>query len=207
MDYPKSVPGVGLVAGRFVNEDPIAGRAGSLIPAEWGCSVTDSILAVQSAAGLAPDEEDPNQLAEAILWLLRNTAATEAARGTLKISSVEQAQALIDDATAMTPKKLADAFRAGQVLSSSAINQPFPSGLILKAGVFSQAAGTVTFPTPFPNLCLGAFGSEAAVIPGNMGFIVFQYTALTRFSFQPQLRDADRLFPNAANIRYLALGY
>ncbi|PGR44779.1 phage tail protein, partial [Bacillus cereus] len=40
MDYPKSVPSVGLVDGRFVDENPVAGTPGSLIPAVWGNSVT-----------------------------------------------------------------------------------------------------------------------------------------------------------------------
>ncbi|WP_367352480.1 phage tail protein [Achromobacter animicus] len=66
MDYPKSVPGVGLVAGRFVNEDPIAGRAGSLIPAEWGNAVTDEMLTVIAAAELLPSESDNGQLLKAI---------------------------------------------------------------------------------------------------------------------------------------------
>lgn len=66
MDYPKSVPGVGLVAGRFVNEDPIAGRAGSLIPAEWGNAVTDEVLTVIAAAEFLPSESDNGQLLKAI---------------------------------------------------------------------------------------------------------------------------------------------
>ncbi len=70
MDYPKSVPGVGLVAGRFVNEDPIAGRAGSLIPAEWGCAVTDELLAVIRAAELEESEADNAQLIQAINILI-----------------------------------------------------------------------------------------------------------------------------------------
>jgi len=36
MDYPKSVPSAGLVNGKFVDENPLTGTAGSLIPAEWG---------------------------------------------------------------------------------------------------------------------------------------------------------------------------
>lgn len=66
MDYPKSVPGVGLIDGRFVNEDPIAGRAGSLIPAEWGNAITDEILAVIALADMQPNEQNNAQLVEAI---------------------------------------------------------------------------------------------------------------------------------------------
>jgi hypothetical protein len=55
MDYPKSIPGVGLVNGGFVDENPIVGSPGSLIPAAWGNSVTQEILNAIKAAGLTPD--------------------------------------------------------------------------------------------------------------------------------------------------------
>ncbi|AIO31808.1 phage Tail Collar domain protein [Burkholderia cenocepacia] len=66
MDYPKSVPGVGLVDGKFVDEDPIGGRAGSLIPAAWGNSITDEMLTVLRAANIDPDEASTEQLLAAI---------------------------------------------------------------------------------------------------------------------------------------------
>ncbi|EJN36203.1 hypothetical protein [Pseudomonas sp. GM80] len=66
MDYPKSVPGIGLVNGKFVNEDVIAGLPGSLIPATWGNSVTDELLNVVKSAGLEPNEADANQLLQAL---------------------------------------------------------------------------------------------------------------------------------------------
>ncbi|MCH4576441.1 hypothetical protein L7A46_26160, partial [Achromobacter xylosoxidans] len=75
MDFPKSVPGVGLVDGRFVNEDPIAGRAGSLIPAEWGNALTNEVLAVVVAGGLNPDEQDHGQLLKAIGFLIGQAVA------------------------------------------------------------------------------------------------------------------------------------
>ena len=81
MDYPKSIPGVGLVNGGFVDENPVAGTPGSLIPAEWGNSVTQEILNAIKAAGLTPDETKTDQLATAIGALvdftkLRNTPTT-----------------------------------------------------------------------------------------------------------------------------------
>lgn len=66
MDYPKSVPSVGLVNGQFVDEDPIAGKPGSLIPATWGNSVTQEILNVVQAAGLTPNESSNTQLLAAL---------------------------------------------------------------------------------------------------------------------------------------------
>lgn len=66
MDYPKSVPSVGLVDGKFVDEDALAGTPGSLIPAQWGNAVTEEMLNVLMAAGLAPDELNNSQLLLAI---------------------------------------------------------------------------------------------------------------------------------------------
>ncbi len=71
MDYPKSIPGSDLENGRFVDEDPIAGKPGSLIPASWGNSVTQEILNAITAAGLTPDEAQTDQLAQAIRQLSR----------------------------------------------------------------------------------------------------------------------------------------
>ncbi|WP_412526081.1 phage tail protein [Burkholderia lata] len=65
MDYPKSVPGVGLVDGKFVDEDP-AGRVGSLIPSKWGNDLTDEVLNVLREAGIDPDENSSTQLRGAI---------------------------------------------------------------------------------------------------------------------------------------------
>ncbi|WNZ79611.1 phage tail protein [Pseudomonas sp. P105] len=70
MDYPKSVPSVGLVNGRFVDENPLAGTPGSLIPAVWGNSVTQEILGVIDAAGITPSEADTGQLIKALQAIL-----------------------------------------------------------------------------------------------------------------------------------------
>jgi hypothetical protein len=66
VDYPISVPSVGLVAGKFVDEDPLLGTPGSLIPAQWGNAVTQEILNILSAAGIAPSEVVNDQLLTAI---------------------------------------------------------------------------------------------------------------------------------------------
>ena len=76
MDYPKSVPGVGLVGGKFIDENVQTGQQGSLIPAAWGNAVTDEILAVIAGAGLTPDESAYDQLLEAIETLIASGVVT-----------------------------------------------------------------------------------------------------------------------------------
>lgn len=66
MDYPHSVPSAGLVNGKFVDENPMTGTPGSLIPADWGNGVTQEILNVINAGGLTPDEKKYDQLLQAI---------------------------------------------------------------------------------------------------------------------------------------------
>lgn len=66
MDYPKSVANVGLVNGKFVDENTATGVVGSLIPSVWGNAVTDEIIAVIAAAGISPVEGQLDQLLTAI---------------------------------------------------------------------------------------------------------------------------------------------
>ncbi|KHK61492.1 hypothetical protein [Pseudomonas frederiksbergensis] len=66
MDYPKSVPSAGLVNGKFVDENPLTGTPGSLIPADWGNGVTQEIVNVIKAGDLTPDETRNDQLLAAI---------------------------------------------------------------------------------------------------------------------------------------------
>lgn len=77
MDYPKSVPNVGLVGGKFVDENTGTGQVGSLIPATWGTAVTDEIINVIKDAGLLPKEAENNQLSAAIKEIIKGKANLE----------------------------------------------------------------------------------------------------------------------------------
>src|SRR5690554_2043339 len=104
MDFPKSVPGVGLVGGKFFNEDPVNGIPGSLIPAEWGNSVTEELLNVIEAAGLEPDENNTAQLLAALQLLFPKASTTE--EGVIRIATEAQAKALQSELLAITPATL-----------------------------------------------------------------------------------------------------
>ena len=82
MDYPKSVPNVGLVNGKFIDENPSTGQVGSLIPSAWGNAVTQELLSVITAAGLTPDENQVNQLLKAI-----QTFASADMKKTVKVAT------------------------------------------------------------------------------------------------------------------------
>jgi len=98
MDYPKSVPGVGLVDGRFVNEDPATGQLGSIIPAEWGNALMSELFSVMAKRGVTPDETKFNQLAEVIFGL-----ATVNAAGMVQLASAAEAAAGTNAAKVITP--------------------------------------------------------------------------------------------------------
>ncbi|WP_085637361.1 MULTISPECIES: phage tail protein [unclassified Pseudomonas] len=66
MDYPNNVPSAGLVDGQFVDEDPVSGKPGSLIPASWGNGVTQELLNVIRMAGITPTEAANDQLLKAL---------------------------------------------------------------------------------------------------------------------------------------------
>jgi microcystin-dependent protein len=104
MDYPKSVPSVGLVDGRFVDENPVAGTPGSLIPAVWGNSVTQEILSVITGGGLVASEADTTQLFKAIQSIVGNASPMRSIitrlAATKTLTEQELGLVLIDGGTA-----------------------------------------------------------------------------------------------------------
>ncbi|MFT0869659.1 phage tail protein [Pseudomonas sp. CAM1A] len=92
MDYPKRTPGIGLVGGKFADENASTGQPGSLIPATWGNAVTDELLAVIKAAGLTPSEDDSAQLLQAIQGLAASDvkrAVRAATTGPIALSGLQ----------------------------------------------------------------------------------------------------------------------
>lgn len=89
MDFPKSVPSVGLVDGKFIDEDPLAGTPGSLIPSAWGNAVTLEILKVIEDGGLVPDEDDKTQLSAAIQNIIADNVVPFATKAEAEDGTIE----------------------------------------------------------------------------------------------------------------------
>ncbi len=107
MDYPKSTPSIGLVNGKFVDENPVNGSPGSLIPAAWGNAVTEELLNVVQAGGLEPMEAEHDQLLKAIRTIIQSSLPPEQIRTTLVAYGITDAytkaevEALFKNATAL----------------------------------------------------------------------------------------------------------
>lgn len=96
MDYPASVANVGLVNGKFANENTATGVVGSLIPAEWGNGVTDEIINVIKAAGLTPSETDLTQLLRAIRTVSASPVGTMR-NGAMRVATPSQSATFTAD--------------------------------------------------------------------------------------------------------------
>ena len=138
MDYPKSVPSAGLVNGKFVDENPLTGTPGSLIPADWGNGVTEEIVNVIKAGDLTPDETKFDQLLQAIQNVSAKGWNLDSA---LPIGSLPPATvATADGRLPVTPSALAT--MGGKV--------SVPAGVLISIGqevVAGQLGRTRTFTT------------------------------------------------------------
>lgn len=168
MDYPKSVPGVGLVGGKFVDENTAMGQQGSLIPSAWGNSVTEELLSLIRAAGVEPDEGIHDQIAK-ILW----ADPTDAARGMPLVATAAEVVAFVSTVKMLTPFGLKNAFFNN---SNLAVNgyQKLPSGLIIQWGFVAGASlGTnQNFPISFPVSCVSITATDVAVANATAAIVV-----------------------------------
>lgn len=205
MDFPKSVPGVGLVGGEFVNEDTTLGQQGSLIPAEWGNAVTKELVAVIEEDGQTPSESVLTQLRDALYGTVSSTK-----RRLLRIAASNEITNDDCDDAAVTPKKirLGIAYSFGE--SGYFALPTWLLGLIFQWGkATSNASGSgvlASFPIEFPSACFFAGIGEVsspgssveyvqiitstkgeimgatytAVGAGTVGSLTFKYFALGR---------------------------
>lgn len=218
MDYPKSLPGIGLIGGKFSDANPVTGTPGSWIAAAWANALMDELLGVITDAGLTPSEEDNGQVLKALKALMdaRVPAATESAAGIARIASTAQAQAMADNATILTPKKLADAFLGGRrSVTPTGWYQIFPGGFIVQGGSVQGYSGyTITLPTAFPNGPLGhpiasAVGGEVAAMSAaaNIETSVVIGSQFKIFTYTPLMTGGGPWGQGPRAVSWLAFGY
>ncbi|GAB1830114.1 gp53-like domain-containing protein [Achromobacter xylosoxidans] len=116
--------------------------------------------------GVDNNTENPDIGGSNWVAVINNPAVTGSA-GIIAISTTAQAQAMTDDLTAITPKKLADALGGGnQSLTPNGFRK-LPGGYIEQWGfaTINPDIDTLTnFPIPFPNEVLAVYASNATTI-------------------------------------------
>ena len=122
MDFPKSVPGVGLVGGQFVDENQATGQVGSLIPSKWGNDVTTELLGVIEEGDLVPDEENPQQVRAAVRAIVNKVAP---------IATENQEEEGTDNAARMTPLRVAQAIQRRMPADAAVFQYDYFGGLTL----------------------------------------------------------------------------
>ncbi|MCL9653580.1 phage tail protein [Pseudomonas protegens] len=146
MDYPKSVPNVGLVNGKFVDENTATGQVGSLIPSSWGNAVTDELLNVIRAGGEQPAENDNDQLLAAIKAIVRDSIPPEKIRTTLAEYGITDAYT---KSVTYTKAEVEALLKNMSALPVGAM-VPFPKGTV-PAG-FLEVDGSVQSAATYPDL-------------------------------------------------------
>ncbi|NMY66852.1 phage tail protein [Pseudomonas protegens] len=146
MDYPKSVPSVGLVNGKFVDENPVTGQVGSLISSQWGNAVTDELLNVIRAGGKVPAEAEHDQLLAAIKAIVRDSIPPEKIRTTLAEYGITDAYT---KSVTYTKAEIEALLKNMSALPVGAM-VPFPKGTV-PAG-FLEVDGSVQSAATYPDL-------------------------------------------------------
>lgn len=170
MDFPKSVPGVGLVGDQFVDENQATGQVGSLIPAKWGNDVTKEILGVLAEADIAPDEANPAQLRAAVVAIVDKVAPVAT-----KAEAETNDEATANNVKRMTPLRVLQAIKARLINATEAVVGMLRVGTQaeVNAGVLDTVAVTPK------KLRLGFVASLTPngyiVFPQWLGSVVFQW--------------------------------
>ncbi|WP_434701556.1 hypothetical protein [Pseudomonas sp. D1-36] len=197
MDFPKSVPSVGLVDGKFVDEDVVAGTPGSLIPAQWGNAVTEELLNVIESAGLTPDEDNNAQLLAAVNSKIAAAIpaappdASTTVKGLVELATSLETQTGTDPQRVVTPSALsartATDTRTGLVeLATNLETQTGtdPQRAVTPAGLASTATtstldATVGKLARIGDFGLGGSGPDAANVDAITAMGVYSVSAST----------------------------
>lgn len=170
MDYPKNIPSAGLVNGKFVDENPLTGTPGSLIPASWGNAVTQEILEVIKGSGAVVDESDNTQLRVAIDTLISK-------RQSDSLASQEEAESGSNTAKLMTPLRVFQSIakKVQQATESLAGTAKIANQAEINAGISDSFIVTPKKLRFGFMVRLG--GSGYVVFPSWMGGVIIQWIA------------------------------
>ncbi|WP_414158823.1 hypothetical protein ACMGG8_28355 [Pseudomonas sp. BNK-45] len=181
MDYPKSVPNVGLVNGKFVDENTATGQVGSLIPSVWGNSVTDELLNVIRNGGFTPEESNSGQLLAAIMKIVSN--AIPSSHTTLAGYGITDAYTKQQVDTSLSSKAAKANTLSGYGITDAYTKSQTDSALDAKAAKANTLAGYGIGDAFTKAEVNSLFNAGFGLLLGENGFLAFP-TVLGRFVIQ-----------------------
>ena len=144
------------------------------------------------------------------------SAASETVSGLVELATTAEAQALASAVVALTPARLADAFKgANQSLNANGY-QKLPGGLIIQWGrvandsrqVNATALGPIFYPIAFPNVVMSVnaqmVGGEDVPLNSLDGFLFVKTVGLTSFNL---ISGYSTLATFEFGAYWLAIGY
>nr|WP_256347249.1 hypothetical protein [Pseudomonas gingeri] len=219
-----------MVNGKFVDENPVNGTSGSLIPSSWGNAVTDEILSVIRSTNVVPAESNNAQLTDAIVSIADLRAsqavskavaqATENASGVAKVATQAQTNSGVDDTAIITPKKMAGAVQ-GQALVAFTTGGTAPLFTLAPVPAIVAYAANQRFQVTFsasgganPTLNVSGVGAKnlkqysstgskiaATIVSGQVSDVVYDGTDLVVIDQLPSSIGATPAqFDNSTNI-------
>lgn len=189
MDYPRSLPGTGLVNGKFVDENPLTGAIGSLIPAQWGNAVSEEVLNVIQSAGLVADEHDNTQLKIAIERKITQSVVASA--------SVEEAEQGTDNVKRMTPLRVFQAIAKKLVQASETLAGVARTATQAQTESGTDSATIVTPKTLRFGFAISLTANGYIVFPAWMGGLIIQWIGSSTLGIQGAYSSFPLAFPNA----------
>lgn len=193
--------------GYFTDGNPAGGQAATILRAEFMNMLMMELVNAITGAGIPLSKSTFTQLKSAIEAYITARTATETAPGIVELADVAEAQALASAVVALTPARLADAFKgANQSLSANGY-QKLPGGLIIQWGALNTTAtnGTVTFPTAFPNACFSVVAHDYATTVSDNSIVRFNLPTNTQVSWLAQTYTGSSVSPNTWT--WIAIGY
>lgn len=136
------------------------------------------------------------------------TSSSETEAGMLPIATISDAVAFLNDNKALSPKKLADAFKGSNVSLAANGYQKLPSGLIIQWGtaLFGHSSAgnlsaTVAYPIAFNSAVLWSCTNPSTNVPQNY-FSSSAYPGLTGITLHSYAATAG-----SPPVRWIAIGY
>lgn len=212
-------PSIDYPTGGFKNKSSPDALDGTPLERDWANDFLGARDAILKAAGIiangTAETAEASQVLEA-LRVLGLRQSTESTVGVQKIATTLLAQGLVNNTDALTPKKLADAFKGGNQSLTANGYQKHPGGTVeqwftaANTNDLGTAWSRAPFPIAFPTACLAISITAVSSIGTGLAANFATYTGFSNTAVDWVAYDTDGTpssSPGSIGIIVRAIGY